>query len=78
MEGYPQTPDLIETLMTRTGYPEQAFRTFDQHAELDPGHRDHLDRTLDSMPLTAPHEAMIVASATATAGLAAQALAEIL
>ena len=30
------------------------------------------------MPLTAPHEAMIVASATATAGLAAQALAEIL
>jgi hypothetical protein len=78
MEGYPPTPDLIETLMARTGYPEQAFRTFAQHAELDPGHRDHLDRTLDSLPLTPPHEATIVASATATAGLAAQALAEIL
>jgi hypothetical protein len=78
MEGYPPTQELIDDLMTRTGYPEQAFRTFTQHAELDPGHRDHLDRTLDSMPLTASHEAMIVASAATTAGLAGQALEEIL
>ena len=78
MEGYPPTPELIDILIARTGYPEQAFRTFAQHAELDPGHRDHLDRTLDSMLLSTAHEAMIVASATATAGLAARALAEIL
>jgi hypothetical protein len=78
MEGYPPTPELIETLMARTGYAEEAFRTFTQHAELDPGHRDHLDRTLDSLPLTARDEALVVGSATATAALAAQALAEIL
>ena len=78
MEGYPPTPELIDILIARTGYPEQAFRTFAQHAELDPGHRDHLDRTLDSMLPSTAHEAMIVASATATASLAARALAEIL
>lgn len=78
MEGYPPTPALIETLMARTRYPERAFRTFDQHADLDPGHRDHLDRTLDALPLTERDEAAIVASATTTAVLAAKALLEIL
>ena len=28
MEGYPPTPELIETLAARTGYPEESFRTF--------------------------------------------------
>jgi len=55
-----------------------AFRTFTQHAELDPGHRDHLDLTLDALPLTARDESVIAASATATAALAAQALRQIL
>jgi hypothetical protein len=78
MEGYPPTPELIETLSARTGYPPEAFRTFDQHAELDPGHKDHLDRTLDALPLTAEQEAMIATSAAATAVLAARAISEIL
>jgi len=78
MEGYPPTPELLETLAARTGYPVEAFRTFDQHAELDPGHRDHLDRTLDALPLTERDESAIVASATTTAALAAKALLEIL
>lgn len=77
MEGYPPTPELIETLAVRTGYPKESFRTFVQHADLDPGHRDHLDRTLDALPLTEQDEAMIVSSATATAVLAAQAVSEI-
>ena len=59
MEGSPPTPELIETLIATTGYPREAFRTFVEHAELDPGHRDHLDRTLDSLPLTAEHEAVL-------------------
>lgn len=78
MEGYPPTPELIETLAARTGYPREAFRTFEQHADLDPGHRDHLDRTLDELPLDAEHEAMIVTSAQTSAVLAARAILEIL
>jgi hypothetical protein len=78
MEGYPPTPELIETLIERTGYPREAFRTYVEHAELDPGHRDHLDRTLDALPLDAAHEAAIGISAIATASLAARSLEEIL
>jgi len=77
MEGYPPTTELIETLAARTGYPEDSFRTFAQHAELDPGHRDHLDETLDALPLGEREEAAIVASASATAILAAKAVSEV-
>lgn len=78
MEGYPPTAELIEALAARTGYPKESFRTFSEHAELDPGHRDHLDETLDALPLTERDEAAIVASATVTAELTARAIREIL
>jgi len=78
MEGYPPTADLIETLAARTGFAQESFRTFSEHAELDPGHKDHLDRTLDELPLTEAQEAAIVASATVTADLNARAIREIL
>ena len=78
MEGYPPTPELIETLVERTGYPRAAFKTFTEHSELDPGHRDHLDRILDSLPLTPPQEAVLSISAMTTAELAARALEELL
>jgi hypothetical protein len=78
MEGYPPTPELIETLMERTGYPREAFRTYFEHAELDPGHRDRLDRTIDSLPLEASHESALGLSAIATAAQAARSLEEIL
>jgi hypothetical protein len=78
MEGYPPTPELIETLIERTGYPRDAFRTYVEHAELDPGHRDHLDRTIDSLPLEPRHETAMGISAIATASLAARSLEEIL
>jgi Iron-containing redox enzyme len=78
MEGYPPTPGLIETLAARTGYPSESFRTFTQHADLDPGHRDHLDETLDALPLDERNEGVIVASARTTAVLAAKAISEIL
>jgi hypothetical protein len=78
MEGYPPTPELIETLIERTGYPREAFRTYVEHAELDPGHRDRLDRTIDSLPLDAWHESALGISAIATASMAARSLEEIL
>ncbi len=78
MEGYPPTPELIETLIVKTGYPREAFRTYIEHAGLDPGHRDHLDRTIDSLPLAAWHESALGVSAISTAGLAARGLEELL
>jgi hypothetical protein len=78
MEGSPPTPELIETLVERTGYPREAFYTFAEHAELDPGHRDHLNRILDSLPLTPEQEAVLALSATSTATLATRALEETL
>jgi pyrroloquinoline quinone (PQQ) biosynthesis protein C len=78
MEGHPPTPELIETLIARTGFPREAFRTYIEHGELDPGHRDHLDRTIDSLALTREHESALGLSAIASAGLAARALAELL
>jgi hypothetical protein len=77
MEGYPPTPELIETLVERTGYPREAFRTYVEHAELDPGHRDHLDRTIDSLPLEGWHESALGISAIATAAHAARSLEEL-
>jgi hypothetical protein len=78
MEGYPPTPELIETLAARTGFPRESFRTFAEHGELDPGHRDRLDETLDALPLTPAHETTMAISATATAALATRAVEEVL
>ena len=74
MEGFPPTPELIELLVERTGFPRDAFTTYLEHAELDPGHRDHLDRRLDSLPLEAWHEAALGVSAISTATMAARSL----
>jgi Iron-containing redox enzyme len=78
MEGYPPTPELIQTLRGATGFPQEAFRTYVQHAELDPGHRDRLDRTIDSLPLAEWHESALGVSAVATAAYATRALEELL
>lgn len=77
MEGYPPTPELIETLIRRTGHPREAFRTYVEHAELDPGHRDRLDRMIDSLSLVPWHESALGISAISTAALAARSLEEI-
>jgi hypothetical protein len=78
MEGYPPTTDLIELLIERTGYPREAFTTYIEHAELDPGHRDHLDATLDELRVGPGEEHVIGISAVATATWAAKSLNELL
>jgi hypothetical protein len=78
MEGSPPTPELIRELMARTGHPAEGFRTFAEHGDLDPGHRDHLDRTIDSLPLTPHHEVVMGISAVSSAGLAAIVVEEVL
>jgi len=78
MEGFPPTDELIQTLIARTGHSADAFRTFADHGDLDPGHRDRLDRTLDALPLTPQHEVAMGVSATSSAGLAAEVVREVL
>lgn len=78
MEGYPPSAELVDTLVARTGFPREAFSTFVEHGELDPGHRDHLDRTLDSLPLGPRHEQVIGAAAISTVAMATRVIEEIL
>jgi Iron-containing redox enzyme len=78
MEGHPPTPALIETLISATRYPRAAFRTFVEHSELDPGHRDRLDRTIDALPLSAEHETVMGISAMHSATLLPPTIEEIL
>jgi heme oxygenase-like protein len=75
---YPPAPELIETLVARTGYPRAAFRTLDEHSDLDPEHCDTLDRTLDSLPLSREHEAIMGISALHSVALLPRTIEELL
>jgi hypothetical protein len=77
MEGFPPTQALVEGLIRRTGLPPEAFRTVVKHGELDPGHRDELDRTIDSLPLSHAHEVLLGLSAISTADLLTRSLDEV-
>jgi len=77
MEGYPPTPPLIEDLIARTGFPQEAFRTMAKHGELDPHHRDELDQAIDSLPLRPNHEAVLGLSAMSGVGLLARSIEEV-
>jgi Iron-containing redox enzyme len=78
MEGHPPTQELVEMVISATGYPRAAFRTFVEHGELDPGHRDRLDQTIDSLPLTPEHETIMGISAMYSATLLPHTIEEIL
>jgi hypothetical protein len=47
------------------------------HAELDPGHRDELDETLDKLPLTPDQSAIIGLSAMFTVQTLTRAIDEV-
>jgi hypothetical protein len=78
MEGSPPTRELIDDLIVRTGHPRAAFRTLAKHGELDPDHKDELDRTVDSLPLEPNHEMVLGYSAMSTAELLTCAFEELL
>jgi Iron-containing redox enzyme len=78
MEGFPPQPELVEELIERTGYTRESFRTFAEHGELDPHHREELDEAIDGLPLAPEQEAAIGVSAIATCDLLAQSLREVL
>jgi Iron-containing redox enzyme len=77
LEGSPPTPDLIEDLVARTGFPREAFRTLAKHGELDPEHGAELEQTIDSLPLTRDQEALLGLSAMWTVNLLGRAIDEI-
>jgi heme oxygenase-like protein len=78
MEGNPPKASFIEDLIVKTGYPREAFRTLFEHGELDQHHRDELDRTIDSLPLSREHEIVLGLSAMTTVELVTRSIEEVL
>jgi pyrroloquinoline quinone (PQQ) biosynthesis protein C len=78
LEGYPPTTALIDTLVAKTGYGREAFRTLIAHAELDPGHRDELDELLDTLSLTREQSEVLGLSAMFTVHMLTRALDEVI
>lgn len=63
LEGTPPDIEHVKSMATRSGVPIEAFSTMLKHSRLDPYHRDDLDRTLDGLPLTTGHSALLGVSA---------------
>ena len=78
LEGYPPTGELVDELTARTGYGAEAFRTLRLHAELDPGHRDELDETLDALPLTPEQSTVLGLSAMYSVHMLARAIDDVI
>jgi hypothetical protein len=76
LEGTPPVAEHVEAVISQTGLPRDAFRTILKHADLDPHHRDALNRALDAMPLTADHAATIAVSGFSTLHLLGRSLTE--
>jgi hypothetical protein len=76
-EGHPSAPPLIEQLRTRTGFPAAAFRTLEEHSELDSAHREELDRVIDSLPLSSEHEVVLGLSSMSSVELMARCIEEV-
>jgi len=66
MEGEPPSTSFLQEVITKTGLPVKAFRTFIEHAHLDPQHTDELNDVLDRMPLNEKHKCLIGVSAVQT------------
>jgi hypothetical protein len=66
MEGNAPSTRLADWLVS-AGVPAPAVRTVRAHADLDSGHTDAVFDLIDSLPLTAAHEASIAVSGLHTA-----------
>lgn len=78
MEGFPPSARLIEELIAHTGFPREAFRTLAEHGDLDQGHREELDRTIDALPVTPEQQTLLGLSAITTAELLVRSIDEVL
>jgi len=67
----------VDQLIASTGYSRDAFRTMIGHAELDPGHRDELDRLLDRLAPTREQSTVIGLSAIYSVDAFASAIDEV-
>jgi hypothetical protein len=76
LEGTPPDAEHVETIIARTGLPRTAFRTILTHADLDPHHRDGLDRALDALPLSDDQAGTVAVSAFTTIRLLGESLRE--
>jgi hypothetical protein len=72
LEGTPPDVQFFESTADRIGLPRRAFSNLLLHGKLDPQHRDDLDNTLDALPLTDTHHALMGVSAFQTIGLLTQ------
>jgi Iron-containing redox enzyme len=77
LEGDPPKPAMIDSLVERTGYGREAFRTLEAHAELDVGHGDELFAFLDGLPLTPELSAVMGLNAISSVHLLAKAFNEV-
>ena len=66
LEGSPPSRAHIDRLKTVTGLPDEAFRTYAYHGQVDPHHTSELNGALDVMPLTKWHLGLIGMSAAHT------------
>ena len=78
LEGFPPSPEMIEALRARTGYPADAFRTLVAHAELDPRHGDELFELVDTLPLTPEQSAVMGLSAMHSVQMYTRALEDVI
>ncbi|MEM6823722.1 MAG: iron-containing redox enzyme family protein [Pseudomonadota bacterium] len=77
LEGSPPSSEHIDEIAQRTGLPEEAFRTYRFHGEVDPHHLADLDRTIDTLPLGRREMGLIGVSAAFTAAELAKCVAAI-
>jgi hypothetical protein len=77
LEGKPAPAEQIRELAARSGLPPAAFRTWLEHAELDPDHAREFDRFLDDLAPDEPTFQAIALSAMTTIRFAAASFAEL-
>ncbi len=63
LEGNPIAAEYLDEVLAGTTIPREAVRTLYKHAEIDPHHRDDLNRLLDGLPLEPYHQEFLGISA---------------
>ncbi|HET8659775.1 MAG TPA: iron-containing redox enzyme family protein [Micromonosporaceae bacterium] len=67
LEWHPPRPNLVPTLVRRTGLPRTAFSTLERHIDLDAGHGRRLEQALSGMDLPVQWRRLLTTSALTSA-----------